>query len=385
MMSQIMDLPPDVETEVIRDAAEFDALEQEWNELVSHADCSVFQSFPWLRIWWSHLGEDFPSRELHLVVLRVKGKLAVIGPFYVQSDKISALAQTRELRFLGDGLSDYCDVIWNPGLGESALRAMAHHVTVLWKQLDSVSLSEIPDGSPTARIFHEELAKAGVAARLEMSDICPRKEMSATWAETLETLGGDQRRQLQKRCRQLAEVFPVEYETINDPLVLADAMSDFIRLHQQRMEETGKEGVFSAFRHEDFHRDVCAELCKQGWLFLSFLKINGRRVAAACSYLFKDRICFHVGGLGDVGDARKHSPGIVLHAYCMQEAIRRGAKSYDFLRGTEEYKYRLGAVDFPNWRVSAKRVRLRVRILGFVGCLLGKIRRVLIPRRPVER
>jgi CelD/BcsL family acetyltransferase involved in cellulose biosynthesis len=31
-------------------------------------------------------------------------------------------------------------------------------------------------------------------------------------------------------------------------------------------------------------------------------------------------------------------------AYCIQDAIERGLKVFDFLRGEEEYKYRFGAV-----------------------------------------
>ena len=155
------------------------------------------------------------------------------------------------------------------------------------------------------------------------------------------------------------------------------AMTEFIAMHQERMEESGRVGVFSHDRVEGFHREACGEFQKRGWLFLSFLKFSEDRVAAACSYLHKGRVYFHMSGVGEVGDAWKYSPGVVLHSLCMQEAIRRGAHTYDFLRGTEDYKYRLGAKDFPSWRISATRVRASVKVLGEVGIRLGGVRRLV--------
>jgi CelD/BcsL family acetyltransferase involved in cellulose biosynthesis len=41
------------------------------------------------------------------------------------------------------------------------------------------------------------------------------------------------------------------------------------------------------------------------------------------------------------------SPGNVLTAYVIQDAIRLGRTRFDFLRGDEEYKFRFGAEPEP--------------------------------------
>ena len=357
----------------------FDEIQSEWNELHLASEATVFQSHAWLRTWWRHFGEDFPFRELHVVLVRQNGKLVGSAPFFIEAKRISTLASTKELRFIGEGLTDYNDLLLEPGSARASLEAVADHIASLWKKIDAIHLPEIPDGSPTAVRLPGNLRDAGVNVSTEQCDKCPRLELRDTWAATLAALHGDKKRQLQKKCRQLSESHTVVFETIADPSDLEQAMADFIGMHQRRMEESGKTGVFSNPRNEAFIRDLSADFLNRGWLFLSFLRINGRRVAATFSYLFKDRVLFHMAGLGDAGDARKHSPGIVLHAFCMQEAIRRCAVTYDFLRGTEEYKYRLGAADFPNWSISARRIRPHIRILGFVGSMLGRMRRVMVP------
>ncbi|HSR09897.1 MAG TPA: GNAT family N-acetyltransferase, partial [Thermodesulfobacteriota bacterium] len=49
------------------------------------------------------------------------------------------------------------------------------------------------------------------------------------------------------------------------------------------------------------------------------------------------------------------SPGIVLTAYCVRSAIADGLKVYHFLRGSEDYKYRLGGKEEKIYRVLAVR------------------------------
>jgi CelD/BcsL family acetyltransferase involved in cellulose biosynthesis len=39
------------------------------------------------------------------------------------------------------------------------------------------------------------------------------------------------------------------------------------------------------------------------------------------------------------------SPGIVAIAMCIEDAIKRGIRRFEFLRGNEAYKYRFGGRD----------------------------------------
>jgi hypothetical protein len=113
---------------------------------------------------------------------------------------------------------------------------------------------------------------------------------------------------------------------------------------------------------------------------VSFITLIGEGVLVNCYYHLNGRVYCHMGGAREMGEAWNHSPGIVFESYCLQEALRRGARVYDFLRGTEPYKYRFGAVDVPNWRISIERVRPSVRMLKPVGAALGRVRRLLLRR-----
>ena len=57
------------------------------------------------------------------------------------------------------------------------------------------------------------------------------------------------------------------------------------------------------------------------------------------------RAYYYIGGF-DPSRARL-SPGTIMIGHAIEEAIGAGARTFDFLRGREAYKYAWGAVDLP--------------------------------------
>ncbi len=49
------------------------------------------------------------------------------------------------------------------------------------------------------------------------------------------------------------------------------------------------------------------------------------------------------------------SPGVVLLTFSIEDAIRRHFRLYDFLRGDEEYKYRMGAQKTNVYKITIHR------------------------------
>jgi CelD/BcsL family acetyltransferase involved in cellulose biosynthesis len=50
----------------------------------------------------------------------------------------------------------------------------------------------------------------------------------------------------------------------------------------------------------------------------------------------------------------EYSPGIVLLAENIREAIEQGYELFDFLRGNEDYKYRMGGENTEIFMLKAK-------------------------------
>lgn len=78
---------------------------------------------------------------------------------------------------------------------------------------------------------------------------------------------------------------------------------------------------------------------------IDLVTVDGSPVAAAFDFVDSDALyLYNSAYASDVSDA---SPGIVLLAMMIERSINDGLQRFDFLKGDEEYKYRLGAVDRP--------------------------------------
>ena len=92
-----------------------------------------------------------------------------------------------------------------------------------------------------------------------------------------------------------------------------------------------------------FFQTVISEMLDEGLAKLFFLEIGSRKVASA--------LCFDLGAsrfLYNSGYNPEFSPlsiGLLNKALTIDVAISENKSEYNFLRGTERYKYHLGAED----------------------------------------
>jgi CelD/BcsL family acetyltransferase involved in cellulose biosynthesis len=95
---------------------------------------------------------------------------------------------------------------------------------------------------------------------------------------------------------------------------------------------------------QGFFFDVAQVLQAQGWLQLAFVEMDGEKAATLLNFDYGDCILVYNSGY-DPAQFRHLSPGIVVTARSIEQAIALGRDKFDFLRGDEVYKYRFGAKD----------------------------------------
>jgi hypothetical protein len=96
---------------------------------------------------------------------------------------------------------------------------------------------------------------------------------------------------------------------------------------------------------------------------LTFLRVNGTRMAGDYGLRFRESFMTYLGGVRGGEEFLRLSPGRALLMEVMKNCIQQGATVFDYMRGTERYKYDLGGVDVPNWTIimfsrPGKRLRL---------------------------
>jgi CelD/BcsL family acetyltransferase involved in cellulose biosynthesis len=378
-----------VNLEVITSEARFDMLRGRWNALAEKNAVSVFQTFEWQRTWWKFFGEGRTDTRLHTITLSDGEGLIGIAPFFIEEPSMFGVAPFRRMLFLGSGMSDdllgsgmsdYLDFIIRKGREQEFADQLADYLSENRSLYDVLFLTDIPSRSESRDRVYQTLSEAGLRGSRFVSDHCPRLMLSGTWEKTLDSMKGNHRRQMKKRLRQLRESSAVGLEVISAKHLVAEAIDEFIAMHQYRWTRVGELGALPEERSKRFMREVAQLFWDRGWLFLGFLLVDGRRVAVNLGFLFQDEFLYYLNGIRAAELSRHYAPGLVLHLLCMEKAVQMNLGVYDFLRGTERYKYELGATDMANWsmvfyRNTSQLLKARHKAILLTASLRRRLRK----------
>ncbi len=315
--------------------------EATWNRLLAGSSVNVpFLTWQFQTRWWRVFGEG----PLHLLGFQGgAGEWVGALPLYE--------AETPEgpvLRLVGGvDVADYLDVIALAGHEEAVWKAALGALPdTPWRALD---LRPVPAGSPTAALLPGLAAAAGLACRVEREERCPVVELPDSWEAYLAALSGKDRHELRRKLRR-AEGGTPRIEVARSPAAVAALVDSFVALH--RKSKVGK-ARFMDEGMERFFREVAAALAAAGWAALWLLWLEDRPAAALFCLEYGGTIGLYNSGFDP--EARALSPGVVLVARTIEDAIRRGFRRYDFLRGDEPYKYGFGAVPTDVLRITLER------------------------------
>ncbi|HSE91769.1 MAG TPA: GNAT family N-acetyltransferase [Methylomirabilota bacterium] len=245
----------------------------------------------------------------------------------------------------GADVSDYLDLVAESGREEeawSALLAARATTPAAW------DLHAVPAASATVTAVPGLAAAFGLAVTEAVEERCPVLELPASWDDYLATLSGKQRHELTRKMRRLAREVPEAGATC--AATRADVeirLDDFLGLH--RRSRAGK-ARFMDQRMEAFFRRAVTALAEVGMARLWLLDTRGGPLAAFITLEWDGVVGLYNSGFHP--DHAALSPGVVLLGYLVQDAIARGRRRFDFLRGEERYKYDFGPVPEDVYRVT---------------------------------
>ena len=318
------------------DASVFEKLKTEWNALLHRSSVdTLFLTREWQSVWWQNLG----TGELRVITFRQDdGALSGIAPLFVDKETDGHLS----LSLVGCvDVSDYLDLIVARGCEEQVYAALFDTLTRAdFPAWDSLDLCTVPASSPTNTTLKTMAEARGFKIEHKRHDVSPMIELPDDWDAYLATLDKKQRHEVRRKLRRIEEV-NAKWYVIDSADALDQAVLDFVELHKKSRPD---KNVFMDTRMQSFFVDAARQLFPHGWLQLAFFEIEGERAAAIWNFVYANDILVYNSGYDPIKYGAL-SPGIVLFAHSIRDAIAAKRRRYDFLRGNEEYKYRFGAKD----------------------------------------
>ncbi len=326
----LTDSPAALDVEVLCTGAAFSDAAAPWHALRVALRETPFLSPEWHDSWWHHLPEGTPE----VVLVRRSGRPVALAPLVRMGER---------LVFSGGDLTDVLDVL---AVDEDASRALARAVA---SRADALELRYAPERARCLGVFALALRHAGFAVTVEPLVVSPCVSLRASFEEQLATLSKKDRHELRRKLRRLESAGAVSFGYANAPEI--DAVLDrFVAWHRAA---AGEKGTFLGPSREAFFRALARAGAAAGWFRLGALRLDGRPIAALFAIEHEGTLAAYNSAVAP--DAAPLSPGILLHAHAMRDAIERGLRVYDLLRGDEPYKYDLGGVDVRLYRLEARR------------------------------
>lgn len=302
---------------------------ERWNALLARSATDVvFLTQQWQRLWWEARGDE----QLLIVLAERDGEQLALAPLFAVEGSLS---------LIGSGGSDYLDFI-GP-LDEATLGAMLEAARDAAEGFSGIELYHVPLDSPTTAMLPGVAARLGLDLHREDAPGAPFADLADV--ELVERLTA--RRSVRKEQARMGRAGELQVrvatETELEPLTAV-----FLEQHAARWQAAG-EASFDRAGSRDLLRSVILAGHREGWARLTVLEWQGQPAAIDIGLI---RGSTQLTWLVSRDPAiHEYSPGRVLGAHVVREALEAGIRRYDFGLGEEEHKLRdaTGVRRLANW------------------------------------
>ncbi len=301
-----------------------------WQDSANHLKWNCLFVLPgWLKAWWQAFGGE---RIPYLCSIRSRGELIGMAPLMFEG---------RTARLMGDtDVCDFLDVVLVPGREKAFFDALFDH---LKKQgIRQLDLEAVRSDSTLYRHLAPATTDQPYAVDCRSVDATMVLDLPASWDAYLLQLTGKQRHEVRRKFRRLEEAGRVALRTVDNAAEVSSQMGTFLTLFKKNRSEKAQ---FMTEQRASFFNALAIELASARILKLYFLMLNDTVVAAVMCFDHDDT--FHLYNNGYHEKYHSLSVGLLSKLFTVKERIRLGKKRYDFLKGTEVYKHRLGGRQVP--------------------------------------
>ena len=307
----------------------------------ARAEGTVFHTAGFLLSWWRRRPAADPSSRLLTAQVLDDGRLIGICAFELSSDL---------LRFAGGrDVVDYMGPAAATGREKEVAAALCRRMfdDPSWRRL---SLAGLAQDDATAQALIDEVVRSAPGASVEPYDQAPRIE--AAPGGYLQLLNAKRRADVLRKRHRLAEVVGEVEIADSTPSTVAGAVEQLLRW------KAAADPAMAEFvaAYGDFVRVLVPTLAAADAARVVELRADGRPLASAV--LLRNRETEYIYNMAYDLDFTAASPslapGVVLVSLLVERALDAGRR-FDFLKGAQDYKLRLGGVPVNLFGVAVER------------------------------
>ena len=292
---------------------------------------------PWLKVWQETFA---PESKPYFLVGRQAEKVTGIAPLLIKDGTASIIGSA--------DVCDYVDFIVAPGEEGDFFRALLDDLKV--RNVNLLDAGALRPDSVASTLLMDTARKMGYEVACEEEDISLERDLPPTWDEYLQLLNSKQRHEVRRKLRRLAEAGNINYRFVSEVESVPDFMAVFLKMFVESREDKAE---FLTEQMEAYFKTMAVAMAEAGLLRAGILEVDSKSVAAIIAFDYNDIVYLYNSAYDP--DYSSLSVGVLSKALYIKDSIERGKKRFDFLKGTERYKYHLGGTE-----VHLSRCRIKI-------------------------
>ena len=324
----------DTRTEILTSVTAIAKVAAEWDRMARQDAAEGFFRRPaWYLSWIENVRPDAAPA---VVVVRDSGAIVGIAPFCRLRHNPFLLA----LSLGGEDVvcGDYLDILAVPAARAAVVHAVWSAVYDLRSQWDLLVLGATPTQGHLCREAQDWAASRQLMFRAEAEQISPVISLPTSFDDYFASLSRKRRKNLTRAKRICAER-GVTIRIYREPRDIGPAIDTLIDLHLLRWESVNRSGTLGKPGFRDFLKCLSQDEAMASCFRVYVMEDHGAPIAAMLNFHYGSSALQFQNGFDPGCELAPHSPGSLLILHAIEQAIREGLTSYDFLRGAEDYKF----------------------------------------------
>lgn len=283
---------------------------------------TVFILPQWLQGWWNTLGKE---SELHLLTVKDRDVILGAAPLVKRGDT-AYFAGSPEV-------CDYMDFIACPGQEKYFFASILQYLEE--GGTTKIELHSLPGSSPTLYWLEEIAGERSLFFEKRQEAVSIGLGLPGNWEAYLSALGKKQRHEVRRKLRRMKEAGEYRFRIMEGEQGL-----QYLSIFMEMFKSNYTKKVFLTPPVEKFFISSVKGALQTGVMKMGLLELEGRPAAAVLLFDYQNDIFLYNSAYNP--EFKGLSVGLISKLLTIKESIRLGRGFFDFLKGEEEYKCRLG-------------------------------------------
>jgi CelD/BcsL family acetyltransferase involved in cellulose biosynthesis len=319
-----------------------------WNGILTQTvNANAQVTHEWVSACWEIFGR---RQRLSLMTVTEGDKITGIAPLAVATVMGRAGCALRKLTFVGDGLTDYHDLLIAEERREETLRVLVERLVRDQEHWDAIHFRNVRGDSPNLPILRNLLRDSPFTVVERINIRSPYIPIEGRWTDYYTALGKNVRSDVRRRQNGLARMGKAEFLRLHDIDDVAATLDIIKAIHVKCRRARGETSWYLDERRYRLVSLILQRFSERRWLDLVFLKLNDRVIAYYLGFRYNNIV--HFWNTGYDPEFSEVSPGKLLLRYWIEDSFAGAYREFDFMVGEEPYKLQWARQTRPNYELG---------------------------------